>query len=338
MGRALGRECAKNAQSMVRAGKSVMGQKDISWDTAIKRARHFLPHAQEFDSTYLNFVRAYAKGSGVPFEDLFTLICEGERTLCTDVMVNSEVTSDGTVLAAHSEDWTPESEKDVVVIHGEPKDGPSFVVMTLGGFEFVAGMNSAGVSFSGNSLYSNDERIGVPKKFVSRRILSSRTVGDAIRAAAPPNRASSYNNNICHSSGEMYCVEGSATDFCLLYPQDGYLVHTNHYLAHKMEKFETLFSGTGGISLESGSSSLVRYNRATTLVRRSLGRITMTTLAGILSDHVNYPGSICCHENAGQPVLERSKTTFAVISDLSELKLHACLGNPCRGGWKEFSL
>jgi len=338
MGRIVGRECTRVARSMVQSAKSEMGRKGISWDVAVARARDYFSYAQEYDPGYVDYLRAFARGSGLHFEELFALICRGEKGFCTDVSVNRDATSDGSVFSAHTEDWDSEDEKHVVLVHGTPDKGPSFLVLTLAGFEFVTGLNSAGISFSGNSLYPNDTRIGIPKIFVARRILASRRIGEAVSAAAPPNRASSYNNNICDSSGEMYCVEGSATDFSLLYPQDGYLIHTNHYVDPKMSVFESRFSWPLGVSLENGSSSIVRYNRAMTLVRRSLGRITKDTLFEILSDHVNFPDSICSHEDSDLPFHERSKTIYAVVSDLTRLEMHACLGNPCKGNWKKYTL
>lgn len=338
MGRSIGRTCARTAASFLKSTKSDCRQRGLVWDAAIGTARDYLPYAQEYDPKYLDFMKGYAKGSGIPFEELFTLLCQGERGLCTDVSVNAEASADGSIYSAHTEDWRPVDEEHVVLLHGEPDEGPSFLVVTLAGLELITGLNSAGISFSANSLYQNDMRLGVPKMFVSRRILAARRIGDAISAVIPAERASSYNNNICHSSGEMYSVEGSATDYALLYPSNGYLVHTNHYLAPRMSRYEALFSGPTGTSLERGTSSIVRFNRADALVRRSLGRITAETLSSILSDHVNFPDSICGHEDPGLPQLERSKTNYAVISDLTSLEMRVCLGNPCVGKWERFGL
>ena len=315
-----------------------MKGRGITWDQATGNASDYLPYAQEYDPVYIEFMKGYAKGSGLTFEDLFTLVCRGERGFCTDVAVNGDATSDGSVYSAHTEDWTSGDQKHVVLIRGKPDKGPSFIVMSLAGLEMITGLTSAGISFSGNSLYQNDMRTGVPKMCIARRLLSAGKIGDALKAAAPANRASSYNNNICHSSGEMYCVEGSATDFALLYPHEGYLVHTNHYLDPRMIKFETIFSDPAGKSLEEGSGSVVRYHRALGIVRRNLGSVTIQTLKEILSDHVNSTSSICCHENPASPKNERYKTIYAVISDLTRLEMHVCLGNPCKGKWKVFSI
>lgn len=334
MGRVLGSKCRKLVRSMVQDAKAGLDRKGIRWDVAVATARGFFPYAQEYDRVYIEFIEGYARGSGLPFEELFALLCHGEKGMCTDVAVNGSATSEGLVLSAHTEDWRPEDEKHAVLVHAKPKGGPSFVVVSLAGLELITGLNSAGVSFSGNSLEHDDARAGVPRMFVARKILAARTIGEAISAAAPPHRGSSYNNNICHSSGEMYCVEGSATESALLYPQNGYLVHTNHYLDPKMVRHETAFVGTGGRSLESGSGSIVRYNRARTLVRRSLGQITAESLVDILSDHVNRPASICCHENRRYAPHDRYKTIYAVVSDLTNLEMQVCLGNPCEGKWE----
>lgn len=322
----------------MKEAKSRLSKKGISWDAAVKHANEYLPFAENYDPDYLDFMGGYARGSGLQFEDIIVLVCQGEKNMCTDIMVNSSATADRSVLAAHTEDWWQDNQKHVVLVSAKPTKGPSCLVVTLGGLELITGINSAGIAFSGNSLYQNDARIGVPKMFVSRRILASKRIEDALSAALPSERASSYNNNICHASGEMYCVEGSATDSSLLYPEDGYLVHTNHYLDPRMRKYEALFSGESGTCIPTGSGTMIRYNRARTLVKRQIGRLTIQVLADILSDHVNRPDSICCHPNSGYPPHERDKTLYAVVSDVINLEMHACLGNPCEGKWTRFKV
>lgn len=337
MGRSLGREFSRTAISYLNSVKSDSERKGVPWRSAMARAQEFLPYAQEHDPDYIEFIAGFSSSSGISFEDLFALICLGEKGMCTDICVNADATADGSVLSAHTEDWRPIDERHAVLVRGEPSKGPSFLVVTLAGLELVTGINSSGVSFTGNSLYQNDMRVGIPRMFAARKLLDARRIGDAISAAAPEHRASSYNTNLCHPSGEMYSVEASATDMSLRYPSGGYLVHTNHYLTPRMMRFEALFSGTTGNSLEHGASSLVRYHRADRLVRKNLGRITKGTLVSILGDHVNFPDSICAHENPASPEDERGKTIYAVIYDLTKQEMNLCLGNPCEGNWKAYS-
>jgi len=339
MGARVGRECASFSKSMLTSARANLKAEGISWELAIERSALYLPYAEDFDPKFLEYIKGYARGSKHRFEDLFVLLCQEERGLCTDVAVNSEATADGSVLSAHSEDWRPEDEKHAVLLHGEPRNQPSFLLMTLGGLELVGGINSSGISFTGNSLSQNDIRIGIPKMYLSNRIARARTLSEAISAALATERGSSYNNNICHSSGEMYSVEASATDSALIYPKAGCLVHTNHYLHPKMAKYEALFTdGSSGTYMPFGSSSVVRYNRALRLVRGKHGQVTRETLASILSDHVDFPDSICRHPQRGAARLDQYKTIYATIADLTNLELWVCMGEPCKGQFERHCL
>lgn len=335
----MGRECASVCRSLLACARANFKERGISWDLAVERSEPYLPYAESHDPVYVDYLRGYARGAGQRFEDLFVLLCQDERGLCTDVAVNMDGTADGSVLSAHTEDWKPEDEGHAVLIHGEPDKGPSFLIMTLGGLEFVGGLNTSGISFTGNSMSQNDTRVGIPKMFLANRIARARTLGEATSAALALDRGSSYNSNICHSSGEMYSVEASATDSVLIYPDNGCLVHTNHYLHPRMAKYEGLFfEGDSGAYMPLGSSSIVRYNRALRLTREQLGEVTRETLVSIMSDHVNFPDSICRHPQKGAPRLDQYKTIYATIADVTNLDLWVCIGEPCKGRFEKHSL
>jgi len=335
----LGESCRDLAKSMMEDTRTRVKAAGLTWERAVSNARKHLPFAEKFDSAYVEWIRGYAEGAKLKFEDLFVYFCqEAGGVLCTDITVNNEVTSDGSVLSAHTEDWYPLDEKHLVLVRGKPKGEPAFLAMTLGGLQIDCGLNSAGISVTQNSLDQNDVRIGVPQEFVARKILASKTIGDAMRAALPEKRGSSYNNNLCDSSGEIYSLEGSATDFYALYGHEGYLVHTNHYISHRMAKYETAFQKANEKSLEAGADSVIRYNRALRLLKRELGKVTVASLAKILSDHINYPNSICRHTDESDPPLERYKTIFSIIIDVTHLKVSICHGNPCKGKYKEYKL
>lgn len=338
MGSKVGSACKREVRDMLAEARDSLKRRRLVWEKARASAGKHLPFAEDYSKDQVEFVRGYAKGSGVPFEDLFLMFCLDEKGLCTDIMVNGDATADGGVYSAHTEDWTESSEGHLVMVKAKPKGKPSLMVMTLGGLEWIGGLNSAGLTITGNSLYQNDTRVGVPKLFVAPQVLASETPGMALSAATPGHRASSFNNNITHSSGEMYCVEGTATDFAVLYPDDGYLVHANHYLHPRLTKYETAFGGEGARTIADASSTVVRYHRALRLVRSQLGEVTKESLMEIMRDHVSRPGSICRHVRKDEAPHERSKTTFAVVLDPVNQKMHLCLGNPCEGEFKEYSL
>jgi len=335
----LGERCKDLAESMMEDMRIRMKAAGLTWERAVSKARKHLPFAEQFDPEYVEWIRGYAEGSGFKFDDLFAYFCqEAAGGLCTDIAVNNEVTSDGSVLSAHTEDWYPLDEKHLVLIRGKPKGEPAFLAMTLGGLQIDCGLNSAGISVTQNSLYQTDVRIGVPSGFVARKILASKTIGDAMRVALPEKRGLSYNNNLCDSSGEIYSLEGSATDFCTLYAHEGYLVHTNHYLSQRMAKYEASFQKAKEKSPGANADSIIRYNRALRLLKRELGKVTVASLKNILSDHVNHPNSICRHIDESDPPLERYKTIFSIIIDATHLKVLICQGNPCIAEYKEYKL
>lgn len=338
MGEALGDACSDLVGRMLSSTKAHLKTKGM--DTAKGRtlASKFLPYAEEYDPEYVEFLKGYAEAAEVSFTDLFVHFCLDEKGFCTDIAVNGDATSDGSVLSAHTEDWSTDFEGHVVLVRGRPTTGPRYIALSLCGAEVDCGMNSEGISFTGNSLYPNDMRVGVPKMFTSRRILASRSMGEAFDAAFPPKRASSYNHNFCHKSGEMFSVEGSATDFAVIPGEEGWLVHTNHYISERMQARESIFSTPSGCSPGSAPSTLLRYHRARRLLRCRLGDVSTGDLKAMMEDHFNYPLSICCHVEKDAKPEDRYATIFSVIFDLGRASVHVCSGNPCSSEYTEYPL
>jgi len=341
IGYQLGTKCKDMAISMMEQTRESWKASNISLEKALSHAKKYLPYAEDFSPQFLEEIRGYANAGGFKFEEAFAWFCswpplQGARG-CTDIAVNGDLTADGTVYAVHNEDVSPEDEKYVIVVRIKPDDEPGFIALSYGGLWVNSGVNAAGISLSGNFLTQNDRRIGVPQDFAVRKVLASKTIGDAMKAAIPENRASSYNNIICDENGEIYSMEGSGTDFDALYAEGGYLVHTNHYLSPKMAKYEAVFQAKHDKS-PLRADSIIRYNRALRLIEKELGKITVKTFKKIMVDHVNYPWSICRHADERLPPKDRSKTVFSEIIDLTHRAIWACRGNPCVGQYTKFEL
>ncbi len=336
MGKQAGTKCARLGRAYrASIAESIAYSTGMSWEKAVARAALYLPHAQAFYPDFVDEIRGYAEGARMPFEDAFTFCCHellsptGFRG-CTDVAANGDVTHEGDVLIGHNEDWSAEQLGMVVLLHARPSKKPEFVTTSYAGLLPSSGMNAAGISLTGNALNPNDVRVGIPKIFPVRKVLESRRIGEALEAAMPEGRASSYNNICSDSNGEIFSLEGSATDFAAIYAMDGYLVHTNHYVTDRMRKFEQDPSGT--------SCSVFRYHRATRLIEEHLGRVTLDTFATIFKDHVNRPGSVCRHADPRLHRLDVSETIFSVVYDLTRLRAHVCRGKPCAGRYEVFQL
>ncbi len=336
MGRQAGAACARLGKAYrASIAESIAHSTGMPWDKAVARARLYLPHAESFYPDFVEEIRGYAEGAKMPFDDAFTLCCHellspnGFRG-CTDVAANGDVTLEGDVLIGHNEDWSGDQLGTVVLLHGRPSKKPEFVTTSYAGLLPSSGMNAAGISLTGNALSPNDVRLGIPKIFPVRRVLECTRIGAALEAAMPDGRASSYNNICSDRDGEIFSLEGSATDCAVIYAHDGYLVHTNHYTADRMRRFET--------DPDAMSCSVFRYHRARRLIQARLGEVTVESIASIFRDHVNRPGSICRHADPGAHRLDVSETIFSVIFDLTRLRAHVLKGKPCAGCYDTFQL
>ena len=340
MGRQIGEACRKQVQHSIANGHDLVADAyerlELTWAGAQIQARKYIPFAQERYPQYVEELMGIADGADVAFEDLAAINAMEavttdalHLTRCTSMAVNDERTADGHVLAAHNEDWVPEDEEDVFIIHATPKNEPPFLAMTYGGLLPNIGFNAFGIAQLCDSVYPNDSRIGTPRTVVSRAVLASRTPSEAIRHMLSAQRAAGYNHLLVHESGEIYSVEVSARKFAILYGEDGYIVHTNNYLAEGMQQVER--------EPEDLISSRVRYFRALRLIKREEAH-TIKTLQAIQKDHVNFSNSICNHSiNATDP-LDREKTVNAMVIDLTAREMHIAWGNPCENPYHTYHL
>lgn len=327
------RHSIDNAHNLLADAYETLG---LTWDGAQIQARKYLPFAQERYPQYVDEIMGMAEGSSVSFEDLVVLNAMEavttdalHLTRCTSFAVNGMRTADGHVLIGHNEDWVPEDEDDVYVIHAIPDDEPPFLAMSYGGLLPNIGFNSKGIAQFCDSVYPNDSRIGIPRVVVSRAVLAAETPADAIRFMLAPHRAAGYNHLLAHESGELYNVEVSARRFAIIYGNEGCVVHTNHYLSETMQEVED--------SPDELISSRVRYFRAKRLLKQ-VPKHSIKTLQSILKDHVNFSNSVCNHAIEMEDPLDREKTINSMVLDLTARELHIAWGNPCENPYHTYHL
>lgn len=340
MGRQIGEACKKQVQHGVDNGRSLVAdayqQLELTWAGAQIQARKYLPFAQERYPQYVDELLGISEGAQVSFEDLVVINAMEAVTMdalhltrCTSMAVNDERTADGHILCAHNEDWVPEDEDDVFIVLAHPKNEPPFLAMTYGGLLPNIGFNAYGIAQLCDSVYPNDSRIGTPRTVVSRAVLASKTPDEAIRHMLSAQRAAGYNHLLVHESGELYSVEVSARRFGILYGDDGFIVHTNHYLSENMQQVER--------EPEDLVASRIRYFRALRLIKRE-DQHTIKTLQSVQRDHVNFSNSICNHSIDASNPLDREKTVNAMVFDLTAREMHIAWGNPCENPYHTYHL
>ena len=340
MGCQIGEACKTQVLHSVENARKLLSDAyedlQLTWEGAQIQSKKYLPFAQERYPQYVEEMAGIAEGAGVSFDDI-AIINALEAvtsdalhlTKCTSIAVNEQLTADGHILIAHNEDWIPEDEPDVFVVHATPDDEPAFIAMTYGGLLPNVGFNSAGIAQCCDSVYPTDSRIGIPRVIVSRAVLAARTPGDAIRSAITPHRAAGYNHLIAHESGELYNVEVSAKRYAIQYGLDGFVVHTNFYQDPQMQMIE--------YDPDELVKTRVRYFRALRLLLDA-EQHTVKSLQAIQRDHVNFPNSICNHAEYDLDPLDREKTINAMIFDLTARIMYIAWGNPCTRNYHAFHL
>jgi len=318
----------------------------VRWEEMLEQSHLYLAHSRAVYPQYLEEVEGIAEGADLPFDELFLALCEelwepaawkghvpgctfsGVGSLakprgCTDFAARGRAVLDGATLLAHTNDLDPTAEGSLILLKVQAGDEPEFLGVSPGGLGYSAGFNAAGIGLTGNEVSCNDIRPGVPRFFVVRAILAARRLEEAMDACLLPQRASSYNNIVADAHGEVYSMEGSATECVPIYIEDDILAHANHYVSPEMLRFEADRNDIGG--------SVIRHNRAMRLLRENYGQLSPDLFQRLLSDHQNYPGSICKHG------LE-TVTVFSLIINLSERRAWVGRGRPCKTTYSEHVL
>ena len=125
----------------------------LSWEGAIIQAKKYTPFAEERYPQYVDEMKGIAEGANASYDEIRVVNAMEavtsdalHLTKCTSFSVNQSMTANGNVLIAHNEDWTPEEESDVFLIHAKPLDEPPFLAMTYGGLLPNIGFNANGIS------------------------------------------------------------------------------------------------------------------------------------------------------------------------------------------------
>jgi len=300
---------------------------DMAWEEMLERGRLCLAYSRAVYPQYVAELEGIAEAAGLPLDELFLDMCEelwGPQAWgCTDFAARGRATADGSTLLAHTNDLRPEVEQELLLLQVQAGDEPEFLAVSINGLGFCAGYNAAGISLTGNEVSSNDVRPGVPRQLAVRAMLGARRLGEAMEACLLPQRASNYNNIIADSHGEIYSMEGSATDCEPIYIEGDILAHANHYVSGPMRHFEEYRNSIGG--------SVIRHNRAMRLLREHYGQLTPALFQRLLADHADYPSSICKHGFD-------SVTVFSLIINLNELRAWIGRGRPCQTRYVEYRL
>ena len=304
----------------------------------LKAANRYLDNVREFDPGAIEWVRGIADGSGISFETSFALKSYLEIAMsypqitgtgmCTSFALTGPATENGLTMLGQNIDWHPDTPIDL--LHISHADGvEQLCICFLGNFTYY--LNSAGFGNCSNLTLSP---MGPIKKHIPLFIylwkaMRQKNMDQALDILKKTSRGLQY----CHladKSGNMSGIESVYDDYTVLPPENHLLVHANHYETEKYKKDDLAYAYI--------QDSFQRADRLRELISGSFGAITIKQMMAFLSDHQNYPNSVCRHVDRTKPPEMASMSKGSFIMAPEELKIYIAFGPPCENPFWEYSL
>ena len=157
----------------------------LTKETAIARAKPYIPFIEASALHLAQEIKGIADGAGISLEEAYLLQVRAEFTQvtvekesesggCTSFAIGKHRTEDGEVWVGQNLDLTPFYKGFGVMLHITPEKGPVILCYSQIGSVAHAGINSAGMGWAANALYSAGWKPGVPRPILYRMILEKR--------------------------------------------------------------------------------------------------------------------------------------------------------------------
>ncbi len=252
---------------------------------------------------------------------------------CTTFGILPERSANGHHWLGQNWDWLEGIHRRTLVLRIRRKAKPSLVCLTEAGIVGgKMGVNECGIGLVENGLASSlDGRNPYQKPFHMRcrEVLDADRYDDALRPVVETRRTCSGNFVIGAAGGEIIDLETSPDAVTCVYPVDGIVTHSNHFLG----------AGHGESQMEKiAPHTLFRAARMRRLLEQGKRAIDMDAMTSAMCDHFGAPNALCRHPDSRQPAARRTMTTGAVLIDLEERLMHVADGPPCENAFVPYSL
>lgn len=221
----------------------------------------------------------------------------------------------GTVIVGHTEDSTPEAVDGIYLADATVEENGETVsrffalnyANTLPGC--AAAMNRHGLLVLIDALPDPDRHEGASRHVVSRALLDTESIEEAIGMLRETERGGGWNYLLVQ--GDRFAnVETTATRVVVTSAdEDGAYAHANHYLDDDI----------ASDAEEPRANSVARLARARQLAAAGM---TLAQMKQTLSDRDGFPDSIC-----------RDRTIAALVADAAARTVEVCWGEPENATW-----
>jgi hypothetical protein len=330
----------QRGQLIGRATRERIGLIRSARDAALQRYRmaslsEWLPTARKYLSPLWEYApRTYAEmcgmadGAGLPFDDILLLTCIYEKGMnaaeptahCTSFAARGRATVNGGVLCGQTNDEDPANwangDADIVVHHVAP-DGLETLIYTHSGLPAYMGMNSAGLCMLWNSIDNRERAIGVPSCALIRETLFCTSLAEAEAYLRAVPHAVPNNFLLAHARDGLLNMEVTPSYISVVRSEEN-LCHANHILDADLSRQDAIVS----IPNETTCHRMARMEE---LLMEYSGRIDVACAQRFVTDHGNFPVSICTHPRADWPF----QTLAAMVFDPGRGAMHIAFGNGC---------
>jgi isopenicillin-N N-acyltransferase-like protein len=321
---------------------------NLSKDEILKTAGKFWPFIEDYSGEIAQELKGLSEGSNRRLEEMTLLTAfnelqfyyafanvprYGRPTACTSFCATGEATGNGDTIIGQNNDGSlhPNLDEFDFLMKMRADSGVEFLTLNIMGCPAFVGLNSKGIGLCINAVSDGNFAVGVPFSVITRSVLGSKNIGEAINAVITPQRGGGANYLIADESGECYDIETTAKGFNYFYVDKSF-GHANHYLARNTSSGEPL------VTQRTNAGSIVRCNRMNKLLNKNFGKINVDTCFGFLKDHVNYPTSICTHPDEELPPEMAMKTMDSMVFSLRKREIHITRDNPCKVPFKKYVL
>jgi predicted choloylglycine hydrolase len=192
-------------------------------------------HRDRFPN-YVSELEGVAQGARRPFREVFLINMRGEyrgylhgrSRGCSDCAL----LTDRVALMGHNEDGSPAFAGNLYILHAQVDGKPGFTALSYPGFLCgnAFGFNAEGVCISIDDVQPQEIMVGAGRHFVARSLLEARSLGDAIKRATLPGRASGFGYTIGSIQERRIVYVEVAPKVHHIQEVQGAHYHANHYL------------------------------------------------------------------------------------------------------------
>ncbi len=313
----------------------------LAWNKILPMLDPYIDKTKAFAPELLDEIKGIATGANLTFKDIFAINARSEILFdlniftdeCSTLVALPGSTKNRSTILAQNWDWYKETESCQVILKIAQRENiPSIVTFTEAGQLAKIGMNNAGIGLVVNTLSADRAKVGIPWIFISRRILESSRMTQAMGSVLNSPKGHSMNFLIAHEDGEAVDIETSCIENNIIFPQKNTLAHTNHYIEPCIG-----FKDNKKGHHNPAPSSYFRLNRINKLLTQMDGKLKIESIQNILKDHFDHPFSVCLHDSDEfTPITQTSKTCLSIVMDLSQKTIFYTKGNPCQNQVESF--